>query len=107
MIFRTILIRLVLAFFTLLIVSIFIFVTTEVLPGDIAARVLGRESTQEAREAFREKRGLNRPATVRYFEWLKGAVTGDFGASLVNDRRITDVVMPRMFNTLRLALFAD
>lgn len=106
MILRTVLLRLVLAFFTLVIVSAFIFWTTEVLPGDIAARVLGRESTQEAREAFREKRGLNRPAVERYFIWLGGALRGDFGASLVNDRPITDVVMPRMNNTITLALYA-
>lgn len=106
MILRTILLRLVLAFFTLLIVSAFIFWTTEVLPGDIAARVLGRESTQQAREAFREKRGLNRPALERYVEWLGGAVRGDFGSSLVNDRRITDVVRPRMNNTITLAIYA-
>jgi peptide/nickel transport system permease protein len=106
MILRTIILRLVLAFFTLLVVSAFIFTTTEVLPGDIAARVLGRESTQEARAAFREEKGLNRPALERYLHWLQGAVRGDFGASLVNDRRVSDVVFPRMTNTLTLALYA-
>ncbi len=106
MIFRTILIRVGLAFITLLVVSIFIFWANEVLPGDIAARVLGRESTVAAREAFREKRGLNRPALDRYVLWLKGAVQGEFGASLVNDRKITDVVFPRMNNTLTLAVYA-
>lgn len=106
MIFRTILIRIGLAFITLLVVSIFIFWANEVLPGDIAARVLGRESTPVAREAFREKRGLNRPALERYFVWLNGAVRGEFGASLVNDRKITDVVFPRMNNTLTLAIYA-
>ncbi len=106
MIIRTILVRLVLAFFTLLIVSIFIFWANEVLPGDIAARVLGRESSMESREAFREKRGLNRPSVERYISWLSGAVVGDFGQSLVNDKQITDVVFPRMKNTLTLALYA-
>ncbi|MEZ4666306.1 MAG: ABC transporter permease [Anaerolineae bacterium] len=106
MILRTILLRMVLAFVTLLIVSAFIFWTTEVLPGDIAARVLGRESTQEARAAFRESRGLNRPALERYVSWLAGAVRGDFGSSLVNDRPISDVVLPRMNNTITLAIYA-
>lgn len=106
MIVRTILSRLLLALLTLLVVSGFIFWTTEVLPGDIAARVLGRESTQEARAAFREQRGLNRPGVERYLNWLQGVVQGDFGASLVNNRKISDVVFPRMSNTLTLALYA-
>lgn len=106
MILRTIVLRIVLAFFTLLAVSAFIFWATDVLPGDIAARVLGRESSEEARAAFREERGLNRPALERYVLWLGGAVRGDFGASLVNNRPIADVVFPRMNNTLTLAIYA-
>ena len=106
MIVRTILLRLLLALLTLFVVSAFIFWTTEALPGDIAARVLGRESTQEAREAFRERVGLNRPLLVRYGNWLSGVVRGDFGLSLVNERPIGDVVMPRARNTLLLGVYA-
>jgi ABC-type dipeptide/oligopeptide/nickel transport system permease component len=38
---------------TLVAVSAAVFFFTEILPGDIAARVLGRESTAEQRELFR------------------------------------------------------
>jgi peptide/nickel transport system permease protein len=106
MIVRTIVVRLALALFTLFAVSLFIFWSTEVLPGDIAARVLGREATAEAREAFRERAGLNRPATERYVEWLSGALRLDFGKSLVNQRSINDIVFPRTQNTAFLALYA-
>lgn len=106
MILRMILVRLALALVTLLAVSAFIFWASEVLPGDVAARVLGRESTEEAREAFRERRGLNRPLLDRYADWLSGAVRGDFGTSLVNDRPLGDIIAPRARNTAILGLYA-
>jgi peptide/nickel transport system permease protein len=106
MIVRTIALRLVLALLTLLIVSAFIFVTTEILPGDIAARVLGREATVTAKQAFRDKLGLDRPVLERYGSWLQGVLRGDFGKSMVNSRPIADVVFPRLQNTLILAIYA-
>ena len=84
----------------------FIFWTTEVLPGDIAARVLGRQATAEAKQAFRDALNLDRPVYERYALRLGGAVRGDFGTSLVNGRPVVDAVLPRMGNTLILAGYA-
>jgi peptide/nickel transport system permease protein len=106
MLVRTIVLRLILALFTLLVVSVFIFWTTEILPGDIAARVLGREATAEAKQAFRDKLRLDRPIPERYGDWLQGVLRGDFGKSMVNGRPIANVVFPRMQNTLTLAVYA-
>jgi peptide/nickel transport system permease protein len=103
---KLILSRLGLALLTLLGVSMFIFVTTEVLPGDIAARVLGRQASEEAKQAFRDQLNLNRPVYERYALWLGKAVQGDFGTSLVNGRPVADAVLPRMGNTLILAAYA-
>jgi len=100
MIGKMIIFRLFLVLITLLAVSALIFWTAEVLPGDIAARVLGRESTTEARQAFREKLHLDRPVFERYLIWLNGVIQGDFGQSLINDRPVTDIVKPRLKNTL-------
>jgi peptide/nickel transport system permease protein len=85
---------------TLLAVSVLIFVMAEVLPGDIAARVLGRESTEQARQAFRERLNLDRPIYERYWLWLKGVVRGDFGTSLTSERPVSEIVGPRLRNTL-------
>jgi peptide/nickel transport system permease protein len=106
MIVRMIFSRLALALVTLLAVSVFIFWTTEVLPGDIAARVLGREATEEAKRAFRERLRLDRPVHERYGIWLQGVIQGDFGTSLVNQRSVSDVVRPRLRNTLILGAYA-
>jgi peptide/nickel transport system permease protein len=98
--------RLALALVTLLAVSAFVFFFTEVLPGDIAARVLGRESSAEQRQIFRDEKGLDRPVYERYADWVAGAVRGDFGKSLVNDEHVSTVLADRASNTLLLAAFA-
>ena len=103
---RIVLKRLGLGLLTLLVISIIIFGAVELLPGDIAQAVLGQGATEENVKAMREQLGLDRPAPVRYFEWLKGAVTGDFGASLVSQTPVSEAIGPRLANTLFLALYA-
>ena len=98
--------RLFLAIITLLAVSALIFWMSEVLPGDIAVRVSGRESTEQARQAFRDKLNLDKPIHERYLIWLAGVATGDFGKSLTNDRQVTDIVFPRLRNTLLVGMLA-
>ncbi|MEM7251767.1 MAG: ABC transporter permease [Pseudomonadota bacterium] len=98
--------RLGLGLVTLVVISILIFSAVELLPGDIAQAVLGQGATEETLAAMREKLGLNDPAPLRYLEWLGGAVTGDFGQSLVSSESVSDAIGPRFKNTLFLALYA-
>ena len=78
---------------TLFAVSVLIFICTQILPGDVASAVLGQGATPDALEAFRKELGLNQPAYVRYFNWLWGAVRGDLGVSMTNQRVIIDELM--------------
>ncbi|MEO4040698.1 ABC transporter permease [Hoeflea sp. CAU 1731] len=98
--------RLLLGLVTLLIVSIIIFGAVELLPGDVAQQILGQSATQETVDALREELGLNKSPVTRYFEWLGGAVQGDFGTSLANKRSVTAQIAPRFANTLFLAAYA-
>jgi len=98
--------RLGLGVITLLVISIIIFGAVELLPGDVAQAVLGMGATDETVAAMREQLGLDRPIVVRYFEWLQGAVTGDFGSSLITQTPVTQSIGPRFQNTLFLALYA-
>ncbi len=91
---------------TLLVVTIIISGAIELLPGDVAQEVLGQGATPEALAAFRAELGLDRSVFVRYFEWLGGAVTGDFGVSLANGRPVSELIGPRFANTLFLAAVA-
>ena len=98
--------RLGLGLLTLLVISVLIFGAVELLPGDIAQAVLGQGATEENLAAMREQMGLNRPAFVRYFEWLGGAVIGDFGSSLITQASVAETIGPRLLNTLFLAAYA-
>ena len=100
---KFILIRIALGILSLLAVSLLIFAATEILPGDVASAVLGQGATPEALEVFRHELGLDRPAMVRYFEWLTGAIQGDFGYALTNKREILPELMKKFKNTLFLA----
>ncbi len=100
---RLVLARLGLSLVTLFAVSLMIFWAVELLPGDTATRVLGREATPERVQDLREQLNLDRSAPERYGIWLGGFVRGDWGESLVSKRPVTDVVLPRLENTLLLA----
>ncbi len=90
----------------LFIVSVVIFGATALLPGDLANELLGQSATPETLAALREQLGLNDPAPVRYWNWLTGALTGDFGVSLANGRPISELIGARLGNTVFLALYA-
>lgn len=98
--------RLLLGVLTLLAVSMLIFAATEVLPGDVASAVLGQGATAETLAVFRKELGLDLPATTRYMNWLTGALSGDLGVSMTNQRPILEEIAPRFLNTLFLACFA-
>jgi len=90
---------------TILVVSALVFVGTEILPGDVATAILGQYGTPETVQAIRDSLGLDRPAYVRYFEWLHDLITGDLGNSLANGRKITELILERLGNTIMLAVF--
>jgi peptide/nickel transport system permease protein len=98
--------RLLLGVLTLLAVSMLIFAATEVLPGDVASAVLGQGATAETLAVFRKELGLDLPPTTRYMNWLTGALSGDLGVSMTNQRPILEEISPRFLNTLFLACFA-
>jgi peptide/nickel transport system permease protein len=103
---RIIIGRVVLGLLTLLAVSILIFAATEILPGDVASAVLGQGATPETLAVFRHELGLDRPAYVRYLEWLFNALHGDLGVALTNKRDILTTLAPKFDNTMFLAGYA-
>jgi peptide/nickel transport system permease protein len=95
--------RLTLGILTLFTISLFVFVGTEMLPGDVASAILGQDRTPEAEQAIRLALGLNLPPYTRYLTWLQQFVHGDMGRSLTNGRDIAAEVVWRLKNTLFLA----
>ena len=103
MLIRLVASRIVLSLFSLLVVSWAIFWAVEWLPGDTAARVLGREASAESVRVLRARLHLADPPLVRYGHWLGHFVQGDWGESLAADRPVVRYVFPRLRNTLILA----
>ncbi|MEN0613900.1 ABC transporter permease [Klebsiella indica] len=98
--------RLLLGIVTLWLVSMLIFLGTELLPGDIASALLGQNGTPETIAALRSQLGLDQPAAWRYLQWLGGVLHGDLGVSLANNEPVSAVLLPRLENTLFLAGYA-
>lgn len=103
---RLVLVRLTSAVLTLLLVSVMIFAVIEILPGDVASRILGRDATPETLAAIRTKLQLNDPAIERYLRWLGGILRGDLGEALTSARPITEILAPRILNTVILSAMA-
>lgn len=107
----TILKRLGLGFATLFVVSAIIFSSISLLPGDFGEAVLGQAATEDTVAAFRKELGLDKPAPVRYLEWVRSVMKGDFGTSFSGraasgvdrSRSVADLIGPRLKNTLFLA----
>ena len=103
---RLVVSRVLLSLLTLLLVSIIIFAMLEVLPGDVASRILGRDATPESLATLRAQLHLEDPAPQRYLDWLGGILRGDFGKALTSSRPVTEILAPRIYNTLVLSAAA-
>jgi len=106
LILRLVILRCCTAAITLFLVSIIVFTAVELLPGDVATSVLGQFAGQEALDALRQQLHLYDPPVHRYLIWLAGLSHGDLGYSLGSQRPITDILGPRIFNTLVLSATA-
>lgn len=91
---------------TLLAASIVIFLVLDVLPGSAAEVMLGDSATPEAVAALSKKLGLDRPAPVRYLDWMRGLSVGDLGTSVAYNAPIAEIVGERLAVTVPLALMA-
>jgi len=72
--------------------------------GDIARQILGQEATQEQVQQLNTRLGLDQPLFQRYFSWLTGAVTGNFGASWFTNQPVIAAITSRLAVTLSLVI---
>jgi peptide/nickel transport system permease protein len=72
--------------------------------GDPAALLSPPDATPAQVEQVRTELGLDRPVVAQYGEYLGGILTGDLGDSTSYRQPVSDLVIPAMLNTARLAL---
>lgn len=89
---------------TFLLTSLIVFGVTQLLPGDVARVILGREASEAALQALRAQLGLDQPLPMQYLRWLGRFVTGDWGTSYSTGLPIRPLVLERLGNSLMLAL---
>ena len=86
--------------------SLVIFAVIEIIPGDPAAFMLGLNASDETVAALRRELGLTEDIVSRYFAWVGGMLTGDFGVSYTYRVPVTELVGDRIMISLPLALYA-
>jgi len=87
-------------------VSVVVFFMVRALPGDPAQILLGQAATEEQVQQMRTEMGLDRPVPVQYVVFLRDAVTGDLGDSIISGRPVTTELLVRFPATLELTLAA-
>lgn len=103
--------RLLLALFTLWLVTVVVFLLLRVAPGDAVVAAIAQapgEGTLSAEQidARREALGLNRPYAVQYFDWLGDLLRLDAGRSLASGASVWSELRPRIAVTAELALIS-
>ncbi|MBA3381949.1 MAG: ABC transporter permease [Actinobacteria bacterium] len=94
---------------TLLVASFLIFASVQLLPGDVASVVLGKNATPARVAALRSDLNLDRSLPQRYLSFLGNVSTGQFGnssAALAQGRELPvwGVIETPLRNSLILAL---
>lgn len=88
---------------TMLAASLLLFLLFELLPGDVAVAALGPYATEEQRRAWLLLNGYDRPAAIRYLDWLWRFVQGDWGQSRLLRGPVSAIVGQRIGSTAILA----
>jgi peptide/nickel transport system permease protein len=99
---RTIGRRLAMGVVLVLVVTGLSFLLVSLIPGDPARAILGLQATPEQIGALRRELGLDLPLYERYWDWLRGALQGDFGHSITSSQAVTNILQPRIGVTLSL-----
>jgi peptide/nickel transport system permease protein len=85
--------------------SIVVFFSAQVLPGDVGRRILGPFADQASVDALNKELGADRPLIEQYWDWITHFVTGDLGQS-VQGRAVSDVLFDPLVSSGKLALLA-
>lgn len=97
--------RLIYTMFMFIFVVTLNFVLFRMMPGD-PLTIVSKEiaSTPEGRATLEKMYGLDKPLIEQYFDYLKSMITFDFGTSFNYKQPVTEVLFPKIKNSLILGL---
>ena len=84
-------------------ISVVIFLSMKLIPGDVARALLGPMATDQSIAQLRHALGLDEPIYVQYGKWLWRALHGDLGLSPIVHKPVVELLLPKFGNTLILA----
>jgi peptide/nickel transport system permease protein len=95
--------RLAGALLTLAGAILFLFVIIQFVPGDMISILLGPRATPELRAEFAQRMGLDRSIPEQIWLFFSRAITGDLGTDVISNRKILDMILDVLPNSLQLA----
>jgi len=103
---RFLLKRLGLATITLFLLTIIVFFGAQVLPGNVARRILGGFADQRAVDNLNHQLGTDKPLLTQYWHWISHFFRGDLGLSLSYHVPVSSLIGNALEHSLKLAAFA-
>ncbi len=91
---------------TLIILSLFVFLSVRLIPGDPAQIIAGEYATRDTVELIRKQLGLDRPLAVQYIDFLNRLLHGDLGRSIRTNAPVLTELSGRYVNTLELTFLS-
>ena len=103
---RFLLQRLGLSLITLFLLSVIVFATAQLLPGDVGRNILGGFADQHSVDLLNHQLGVDRPIFTRYANWVGDLFRGDMGNSLEYQVPVSGLLGPSLVHSLKLAALA-
>lgn len=96
--------RIVQSCVTILLVTLFVFILIQLVPGDPVSNYLGATATEEQIAYYTHLYGYDRPVVVQYLSWITGLFRGTMGQSISYQSEIADILFPRLAVTLTMTI---
>jgi peptide/nickel transport system permease protein len=88
----------------LIIISMICFTLIQLAPYNAVDALVTPRMSETSVNLIKAKYGLDKPAYVQYFYWLKGVIHGEFGYSIVTHQSISSELIARIPATIIVAL---
>lgn len=96
--------RLLLAIPTLIGISLLVFLSVRMIPGDPAVAMAGELASKDMIEKVRADLGLDDPILIQYVNYIGRVLQGDMGQSVRSKLPVLDEIQARLPRTLSLAV---
>lgn len=94
----------------LIIVTVIIFITIRLLPGDpllmLISQTESEKFSQQQLAELRTQYGLDKPLLVQYFEWAGNILRGDLGRSIISKLPVHEEILRRIPITFHIGILS-